>query len=448
MSTTRRRKPIRRRNRRRGEDQRRRSNPRQYRAHWTRDLVEPPPDQLPPSFASIDEAPRDLLDRAHQKKLLINRFVREDCPRGRLVEYARQAAHAMSADPDDVPAYTTLRDWVHRYRTWGLLGLVDRVRKAPEKTQADRLLDTWIVAAVIGGRLSYTEARKLIRRLLPRGAWCPSESTIARRIRRYVAVNPQVKELSKLGADGFRSRFRLAFPAHSLPPGLRFAIDTTPADLVARVPDLTDETGWRLVRVFLTLVVDEGSRRILTFNLSLWPVDSQILLGVLRKVVVPGAGYPGLPTVPMPPEIRTDAGPEYLGAFRTTIQAAGITDYVGRSPEENGRVEKLFRTLKDQALGGLPGFTPNHEVTDGYVKTASEGHRKLTQLKYEPIRLSIPQSMVKTVPELEAHLHAWAVAYNRRPHSAFRSSDRALQGLRLIQKALHEPKTLTEEIEP
>ena len=444
MSTTRRRSPIRRPKRRSGEDQRRRSNPRKYRSHWTRDLVEPPPGQLPPSYVSIDEAPRDLLHRAYEKKLFIDRFVREGCPRGKLVEYAEQAAHAVKLD--EVPPYTTLRDWVHRYRTWGLLGLVDRVRQGREKGPFERTLDTWIVAAVVGGRLTYAGARRLIKRLLPQGVGCPSESTVARRVKRYVAANPQVLKLAELGPDGFRTRFRLAFPDHPLPPGLRFAIDTTPADLVARVPDLTDSTGWRLVRVFLTLILDEGSRRLLTFNLSLWPVDSQILLGVLRRVVIPGANYPGLATVQLPPEIRMDAGPEYLGGFRKTIEVMGVEDYVGRTPEENGRVERLFKTIKDSALGGLPGFIPNHKVTTGYVKTDSEARRKLSQLKYEPIRLSIPQSMVKTVPELEAHLHAWAVAYNRRDHTAFRTSDRALQGLRLIQQALHDPHSLEQEI--
>ena len=446
MSTTRRRMPIRRPKRQRGEDQRRRSNPRTYRPHWKRDLVEPPPDQVPPPYVSIDDVPRDLLERAYHKKLFVDRFVREGCPRGKLVEYAEQAAKAMKLGPDDVPPYTTLRGWVHRFRTWGLLGLVDRVRQAREKGPFERTLDTWIVAAVVGGRLTYAAARRLIKRLLPQGAWRPSESTVARRVKRYVAENPQVLQLAELGADGFRTRFRLAFPDHPLPPGLRFAIDTTPADLVARVPDLTDSTGWRLVRVFLTLILDEGSRRLLTFNLSLWPVDSQIMLGVLRRVVIPSANYPGLPTVPLPPEIRMDAGPEYLGGFRRTMEVMGVENYVGRTAEENGRIERLFRTIKDSALGGLPGFIPNHKVTTGYVKTDSEGRRKLSQLKYEPIRLSIPQSMVKTLPELEAHLHAWAVAYNRRAHSAFRSSDRALQGLRLIQQALHDPHSLEQEI--
>lgn len=446
MSSSTKERPIRRRARRVGEDQVRRSRP-QYRKHWTRDLTEPPPGERPPAYATVDEAPRPLVARAKRKYQLIERFVREACPRGKLEEYAEAAARAAGQDPEEtVPPYTTLRGWVLRHLTWGLPGLVDRRREGQEKTPLEILMRSWVIAAKIGGRLTYGQTTNLLHSLLPEGVWHPSESTIRRWITAYVAQNPGVRVLSQLGEDGYRSRYRLAFPGHSLPPGVRFAIDTTPPDLVVRVPDLTSETNWTLVRVFLTWIIDEGSRMSLTFNISLWPVDSQILLGTLRKVLVPGANYPGLPTVSPPPEIRMDAGSEYLGGFRQTMTDLGIRTQVGNVPELNGRVERMFRSINEGALGGLPGYTPTQSATPGYIKSSSEGRRQLSQLKYEPVRVSIPESTVLTLPELEAHLHAWAIAHNARPHSAFRTSDQALNGLRRIQQAIHSPHTLCQEI--
>lgn len=445
MSTHRRSKPIRRRARRTGENQARRSRP-PYRQHWARDLRKPPAGERPPAYATVDEAPRPLVGRAMEKHRLIERFVRDGCPRGKLEEYAEAAARAAGQDPEEVvPPYTTLRGWVIRCRAWGLRGLVDRTRESQEEDARRILMRSWAIAANIGGRLTFGQTTDLLHSLLPEGEWHPSTSTVRRWIRAYEAENPSVRVLAKLGEDGFRSRYRLAFPGRSLPPGVRFAIDTTPPDLIVRVPNLTPDRDWTLVRAFLTLILDEGSRKVLTFNLSLWPVDSQILLGTLRKILVPGANYPGLPTVPVPPEMRMDAGPEYLGGFRDTIKNLGIQNYVSNTPEENGRVERIFKSCKDGALGGLPGYTPTQSPTHGYIKSTSEGRRQLTQLKYEPIRVSIPEEMVLTLPELEAHLHAWALAHNARPHTSFRTSDQALFGLRKIQQAIHSPHTLCQE---
>ena len=437
MSRNRKRKPIRRRGRRRGEAQRRRSQPGEYRPHWTRDLAASPPGHDPPPFQDEQEVPRDLLERAHQKRTLIQRFVQEGCPRGMLVVYAEQAAEAMNWAQEDMPAYTTLCGWVHRYRTWGILGLVDRVRRSPQSDVFTAIMRSWAIAAVVGGRLSYRRVKELLKSLLPDGARCPSVSTIRRWFKDYEVRNPKIRELAKLGPDGFRSRFRLAFPADTLPPGLRSAIDTSPGDLVVRVPDLTAETGWRLMRAFLTLVVDEGSRRLLTFNLSLWPVDSRVLLGVLRRVLVPGQNYPGLPTVSVPPEIRIDAGPEYLKGFWDTVKGLGIRPLVATTPEENARVERLFRSVKEGALGGLPGYMPTQRVESRYRKPGTGKGPRLTELRYEPVRLSIPEDMVRTLPELEAHLHAWALIYNQKPHSSLSTSDQALRSLKWIQQGLH-----------
>ena len=436
--------PTRRRGRREGEAQERRSQPGSYRDQWTRDLVDPPAGLRPPAYECWDDVPADLKERAREKEKFVQKFVNEGCPRGKLMEYARKSAEGLGID--EVPPYTTLRDWAHRLRHWGRLGLADSTRDGSSRRLLDDREDEWIAAAVVGGRHSITAAHKVLERLLkPQGVQCPSRWTVARRVEEYKAKDPQIDKLSKAGREGFRERFRLAFPSHGLPPGVRFAIDSTVADIYARVPDVTAESGWRAFRPALTVIMDEGSRLALTYNLSLWAVDSSILLGTLRKACVPGANYPGLPEVSLAPEIRLDAGPEYLGTFRETLKDMGVELLVGDVPEDNGRVERLIQTITTSVFSDLPGYTPIHKATDCYVPTVREADRTLRDLRYEPIRLSIPETALPTLAELDALIHAKLIAYNETPHPRFQTSSPALQRLKLVQKAVLNPDMLMEE---
>lgn len=345
----------------------------------------------------------------------------------------------------EVPPYTTLRDWAHRYQHWGWLGLVDAVRDGTSRRVLTDMEAEWMIAAVVGGRHSYSAAHRILGRLLePQGKECPSRWTVARRVREYLATNPHVERLSKTGRAGFRERFRMAFPSRGVMPGVRFAIDSTVLDHVVRVPDDTEECGWRPLRPALTLISDEGSRTALTYNLSMWAVDSGIAVGTLRRVCVPGANYPGLPSLPLPPEIRLDAGPEYAGAFRKTLKGLGVSFEVGDEPEDNGRIERLIQTVNSSALSGLPGYAPIHEAKSCYVPTAQESDRTLRQLRYEPIRLPVPVMELPTLAEADAKIHACLLAYNQRPHPWFGTSGRALRRLKVLQRVVLNPDALLE----
>jgi transposase InsO family protein len=378
-----------------------------------KDVTNPPAGLRAPHYASLDEVPPDLRERAVMKRMFVAAFVEAGCPRGELIAYAQPVADALKLP---LPPATTLRGWAKQFQHWGLLGLVDKVRSdaGRSRTVVQGIREIALVC-IVGARHGPAQALALLNRLLP-DAPLPTYDALRREIERFKSKHPHLMSLVRDGLTGWRNRFRLALPGAEFPGGFRYAVDSTVCDLWVRVRNITLVEGWEAIRCVLTIVEDVGSRTFLTFNLSLVSVDSGIAIATLRRAIMPGENYAGLPQGGLPHEVLVDAGPEHLGLFYRALSEAGVQVHYSGTPEENGRAERLISSVTTQVLARLPGYSKSERPLDPYAAPTQEDRKRLSILKGGEYHREIPLHLLLTVEELEARIHAWATVYNDRPH--------------------------------
>ena len=397
-----------------------RGNRGQYSRQWTGDRLAPKQHLSPPAYASIEEVPRDIYDRAMLEKLpWIRRFVNEGCPRGELKAYAEEYARGQGIPVQDVPPYSTLNGWVHRYRAFGLLGLMDKVRSdaGHARTISSEVADAAITLRA-GGKFGPSAILTALHGLFP-ATVIPNYSALRRHIRRYEKDHPHLMVMVDEGMAGWRNKFRLAMAGTNYPGGDVYSVDSTVSDLWVRVRDNSAADGWSAVRLVLTVIEDVGSRLLISFNLSFKAVDSGILLGAFRRVVVQEANYPGLLSPGLPRRILLDKGAEHQSAFLEMLKKYEIEVLPGEAyhPERNGRLERLIQTVQTEVFGHLPGYAKLHTRFNPYAPAEKEATRRLTSLKYDPYKLELPVMALKTVEEVEAEICGWGHVYNARSHS-------------------------------
>jgi hypothetical protein len=215
-------------------------------------------------------------------------------------------------------------------------------------------------------------------------------------------------------------------------------------DLWVRVRNVTVAEGWEAIRCVLTIVEDVGSRTFLTFNLSLVSVDSGIAIATLRRAIVPGENYAGLPQAGLPHEVLVDAGPEHLGLFYKCLIEEGVQVHYSGTPEENGRAERLINTVTTQVLARLPGYSKSERPLDPYAAPTQEDRKRLSILKGGEYHREIPLHLLLTVEELEARIHAWATVYNDRAHPGLPAHSEFLREALELDRLL-ERRNLPEE---
>lgn len=383
----------------------------------------------PPAYLSVEEVPADLLDRAYQKQNWIARFVREGCPRGELRRYA--AAYAEAAGHSEVPAYTTLVEWVHRYQRWNLLGLVDRVRSDAGNS---RVLEddekALLEIGLLGGKMNAANLTALLASCTRRDQPV-SYDVVWRWLQDYVRANRGLVTLALEGQGAYRDRHRLALHHAPLAAGQRLTVDSTVADIWIKVPVLRKPGEFRLIRPVLTIVQDVGSRAIVTFNLSMYAITSAVIASLFRRVVLQEGNYPGLPSSGRPAEVVADGGAEHLGQLQRALRHLGTTVIHGPkdSPESHSHVERIIGTCTTELLQNLPGYTPRAKPLDPYEAPETDAKRSAKARMYEPDRLELPDSAFLNIEQFEARLLVWAVAYNNRGHHGLSIRSRRLREL-------------------
>jgi putative transposase len=109
-------------------------------------------------------------------------------------------------------------------------------------------------------------------------------------------------------------------------------------------------------RPWATLFIDQFSRLIVGWALSLQPTAAEVLAAIRTAVV----DDPARPFGGVPLRLRWDHGREF-GAD-AVAQAAAVFGCVSvscepYSPWQKGKIERLNRTLEDELLRGLPRWT-------------------------------------------------------------------------------------------
>jgi hypothetical protein len=411
----------------------RRSQPGSYRAAWSNSALEPREYLTPPAYSQLSDAPKEFVERAAAEKLVwIKRFADEGYPRGQLLPFAQAYAAAAGIPAERVPPYSTLNTWAKRYRQFGLLGLVDKVRSdagtsrvlAPD---AQTLLEAFLIAT--GG--NYQAATDLLARHGDQTDEPALYGAVRRAARVLETQDPHLYALARHGEVWFRQHLQLALAQGFLPGGFRLSLDSTVADLWARLYDASLPEKWRAVRPVLTVVECVGSRLCVTFNLSLHQINSGTILGTFGRAVSQSRNYPGLVSTGLPHELAVDKGAEHQGVFRDRMKTLQVKVLPSgpNDPRKRARVERLIGTLQTELLPNLPGYSPLQQVVDPYAPAESDMKRRIAQLRYQPYRSDVPLSSLLTLEELETRILAWATVYNQRPHVGLPAESPDLQRL-------------------
>ena len=373
----------------------------------------------PPAYTSVAQAPTTLVQRAREKKQWIQSFVDAGCPPLQLMAFAADAAAGMTG-PVTIPAYTTLRTWVERYLAFGgLRGLIDKPGgRRPRRTQNPGLTEKQDahLRLIAHANISAAQAARM---LAPLGTKPVSTiyHTVSRTLHDVRAGAPHAFEIARSGGAGHRARNELSLPKPTVLPGERFAIDSTVLDCWIQMPSAEDGRV-RAHRPVLTILEDEGSRRLLTFGLFLKQVDSQMMTSLMARVFVPGHNWLGLPTVVRPREINADHGAEHHGDFQRAMTDAGISfvDRLPEAPKGGAKVERLHRTMQMELFTGLVGASASYTPLDELKPYVDAKGRRIRDQRWETFKQEIAPELLFSMAELEEKIRTWAVAYNARPH--------------------------------
>jgi putative transposase len=170
----------------------------------------------------------------------------------------------------------------------------------------------------------------------------------------------------------------------------------------------------RARRPWVTLFLDDFSRAIMGWAISLQPSSAEVLAALRAAILLdsdrdPFGGLPG--------RLRWDHGLEFAaGAVEQAALALGIdvdpaTPY---APHEKGKIERLHRTITDGFVAGLPAWTKGPRDQRGQLEAPG---------------------MPLALAELVARFDAWARTYNaERPHRKPRRPDAAGALDRLIRR--------------
>jgi len=270
--------------------------------------------------------------------------------RGALVRFLAARLHAHPSGELRSVGRTTLDDWIRAYRAGGFGALVPRERASVPRTPRALLLQ----AETLRRENPARTAAQIVRIIAAaNGGRGPSASTVERHLRRL--------DLTRAALRGERCAFG-RFEAGR--PNELWVADCLHGPLIDGK------------RVILFAVLDDHSRLVVGARFCL--AESTVRLeGVLRSAFQ-ARGVPG--------RLYVDNGAPYASRQLARVCAAlgiGLTHSTPGRPQGRGKIERFFRTLRQEVLVEL------------------DGHERPPDL-----------------PELERMLQAWIErVYHRRMHS-------------------------------
>jgi hypothetical protein len=379
-------------------------------------------DLVPPAYLDEFEAPVDIRLRGYDKSRYVRRWIKAGRPRGQLVEFAKDVVRADGKDPNKhTPPYTTLITWANRFEKFGVVGLMDRVRcdAGVRRTVSDDAYQL-IRTARIGWKMRSPSA--VIRFMVDRGRPTLPPHTVQRVLDDIQSNEPGLCVFVDEGAAAWRAKHRPALTKPLMLAGEEWACDSTVADIWVKVPGGSDPVAMRFA---LTVIEDVGSRAPVTFNCSMYAIDSHILCGVVRRAVLPHENYPGLGRWNLPKRIRVDGGPDHRKAFTDLMDHHGVEVVVvpDNSPENNGAVERLIGSLQTEVFKPLKGYSPHHKAFNPYAERDEVEVRKFRNVQWDSPKAEVQVDQLHTIEDIEERLLAWFHIYAARAHPRLRYDD-------------------------
>ena len=256
-----------------------------------------------------------------------------------------------------------------KYREEGLVGITTN-RSDKGKTRIDQdwydfILNTYKKGNQRGKRITrhqiFLKVKGRARQLGLTKKDYPSHQTVYRLINQYIEEQDKKRKARSPGYSGSRL-------THMTRDGRELEVeasnDVWQCDHTRLDVRLVDEFGV-LDRPWLTIIIDSYSRCLMGFYLGFESPSSQIDALALRHAILPKSyssdyglrnewnAY-GVPTY-----FYTDGGKDFRSIHLTEQIAVqlGFTCSLRRRPSDGGIVERFFRTLNDNVLRELPGYT-------------------------------------------------------------------------------------------
>ncbi len=287
----------------------------------------------------------------------------EPCDRTLYRERKQQAAEKLGV------SIRSIERLMKKYREEGFVGIIktraDKGTIRIDQEWFDFILDAYKKGNQNGKRITrhqvFLKVKGRAKQLGLEKKDYPSHQTVYRIIDQYVQEQDKKRKARSPGYSGSKL-------THMTRDGRELEVeasnDVWQCDHTRLDVRLVDEFGV-LDRPWLTIIIDSYSRCLMGFYLGFESPSSQIDALALRHAILPkyyGSEYSlrnewtayGTPTY-----FYTDGGKDFRSIHLTEHIAVGLgfTCSLRRRPSDGGIVERFFRTLNDNVLRELPGYT-------------------------------------------------------------------------------------------
>ncbi len=272
----------------------------------------------------------------------------------------------------------TAQRWLRCYREYGLAGLARR----PRPDRGSRSFSTDLVRLVEGLVLQVPPQsvaaihRRAVAVAREQGWRAPSYGTVYGSVRR---LHPGLVTLAHDGPKAYRERFDLVHRREADGPNAIWQADHTQLDVWVH----GDRT--RAVKPWLTVILDDHSRAIAGYRLSL-SVPSALQTALALRDAIARKPDPHWHVFGIPATFYTDHGSDFtsrhLEQVAADLQMVLVFSTVGQ-PRGRGRIERFFATINQLFLCTLPGYAPAGSPPTEPVLTLAELDERLHRFLVE-----------------------------------------------------------------
>jgi putative transposase len=240
-----------------------------------------------------------------------------------------------------------------RYRRQGLAGLVAHPRRDRGTHRLPVELQQLIEGlALERPRRSLVALQGAAARVAQQQSWPVPSYRVVRTI--VQALDPGLLTLAHEGAKAYRERFDLLYRHEAAAPNVLWQADHTPLDVW--VPD----AHGRLVKPWLTVVLDDYSRAVAAYRLTCSPPTILHTALTLREAIWRKAD-PRWHVCGIPGTFYTDHGSDFTSRHLEQVAAdlnIALVFSEGGMPRGRGKIERFFETTDQLFLSGLPAYAP------------------------------------------------------------------------------------------
>jgi putative transposase len=269
--------------------------------------------------------------------------------------YFDDAAKLNTIATENNVSYSTLSRWVRKYRTDGLIGLIDKKRTDNGKR---RVISDEFRLFIEGLALQKPKPsiasihRKAIEVAKSNNWNVPSYRTVSNIVK---SINPAIITLALEGSKEYKNKYDLLFPRKSSRPNEIWQADHSLLDIWL----IDDKAKHR--RPWLTIIIDDFSRVITGYYLTFESPNTQNTSLTLRQAI----WYKEDPrwyVCGIPETFYTDHGSDFTSLHMEQVSAnikMSLSFSLAGQPQGRGIIERFFSTINQLFLCELPGYMPN-----------------------------------------------------------------------------------------